>query len=77
MDKRARAAIFRERLAGAMTLAGTNRSALARMAGVDRSTVAQLLGSDLPRLPNDYVRSFSSELAQNQSFPGCLDRHRG
>jgi transcriptional regulator with XRE-family HTH domain len=55
IDKRARAAVFRARLAGAMALAAVNRSALARMAGVDRSTIAQLLGSDLPRMPNAHL----------------------
>lgn len=52
MDKRARAAIFRMRLAEAMAHAGVNRSALARAAGVDRSTLSQLLVAEDARLPN-------------------------
>jgi transcriptional regulator with XRE-family HTH domain len=52
VDKRSRAATFRERLADAMGRQGLNRSALARATGVDRSTISQLLSGEEPRLPN-------------------------
>ncbi len=52
MDKRARAAAFRERLTAAMADAGLTRSALARATGVDRSTLSQLLADGEARLPN-------------------------
>lgn len=51
-DKRARAELFRERLARAMAEAGSNQSALARRVGVDRSTISQLLAEGQTRLPN-------------------------
>lgn len=54
-DKRQRTALFRERLAEAMALAGSNQSALARTVGVDRSTISQLLAEDTARLPNAQV----------------------
>ncbi|MEM9763627.1 MAG: helix-turn-helix transcriptional regulator [Pseudomonadota bacterium] len=52
MDKRDRAALFRERLLAAMGEAGLSRSALARAAGVDRSTLSQLLAEGETRLPS-------------------------
>lgn len=52
IDKRDRATLFRERLAKAMTLAGSNQSKLARETGVDRSTLSQLLKDKGARLPN-------------------------
>lgn len=52
MDKRARAEMFRERLATAMALEGMNRSSLARATAVDRSTLSQLLMPGETRLPN-------------------------
>ena len=52
IDKRDRAAVFRDRLNAAITQQATNRSALARAVGVDRSTIGQLLGSTDARLPN-------------------------
>jgi len=52
MDKRERAALFRDRLARAMAHAETNQSALARAAGANRSTVSQLLDDEICRLPN-------------------------
>jgi transcriptional regulator with XRE-family HTH domain len=55
MDKRQRAAIFRQRLSRAMEVAQSNRSALARKIGVDRSTISQLLGGDDARLPNAQI----------------------
>ena len=55
MDKRKRAAIFRDRLSRAMETAQSNRSALAREIGVDRSTISQLLGGDDARLPNAQI----------------------
>lgn len=54
-DKRARAALFRTRLAEAMDMRGTNQSALARQIGVDRSTLSQLLKDEGARLPNAQV----------------------
>lgn len=47
-----RAAMFRDRLAQAMTVTQTNQSALARQTGVDRSTLSQLLKDDGVRMPN-------------------------
>jgi transcriptional regulator with XRE-family HTH domain len=55
MDKRKRAAIFRQRLSRAMEVAKSNRSALAREIGIDRSTISQLLGGDDARLPNAQI----------------------
>jgi transcriptional regulator with XRE-family HTH domain len=55
MDKRERAAIFRQRLSHAMGLAQSNRSALAREIGADRSTISQLLSGDDARLPNAHL----------------------
>ncbi|MBQ2260068.1 MAG: helix-turn-helix domain-containing protein [Loktanella sp.] len=50
-DKRARARIFRDRLALAITRQGTTQTALARRIGVDRSTLSQLLKDQGARLP--------------------------
>ncbi len=55
MDKRQRAAIFRQRLSRAIEVAQSNRSALAREIGIDRSTISQLLGGDDARLPNAQI----------------------
>ncbi|TNF65329.1 MAG: XRE family transcriptional regulator [Rhodobacteraceae bacterium] len=55
IDKRQRAAQFRDRLARAMTQGGVSQSALARAIGVDRSTISQLLSDDGARLPNAHV----------------------
>jgi transcriptional regulator with XRE-family HTH domain len=55
MDKRQRAAIFRDRLSRAMGIAQSNRSMLARAIGVDRSTISQILGGDEARLPNAQI----------------------
>lgn len=54
-DKRARAALFRTRLAEAMEVRGTSQSALARAIGVDRSTISQLIKGTGARLPNAQV----------------------
>jgi transcriptional regulator with XRE-family HTH domain len=51
VDKRDRAALFRIRLAEAMSERLVTQSALARMTGVDRSTISALLASGT-RLPN-------------------------
>jgi transcriptional regulator with XRE-family HTH domain len=51
MNHSDRAALFRTRLAEAMTRRGQSQSALARACGVDRSTLSQILGGD-SRLPN-------------------------
>lgn len=52
MDKRERAAIFRDRLHQAMLRADMTKSGLSRATQVDRSTIGQLLKDDHPRLPN-------------------------
>lgn len=54
-DKRARATLFRSRLAEALQLSGMSKSALSRAVGVDRSTISQLLKGDGTRLPNAQV----------------------
>ena len=55
IDKRLRAAQFRQRLASAMAEAGQSQTALARQIGVDRSTISQLLSGSGARLPNAQV----------------------
>ena len=55
MDKRARAELFRQRLANAMRHRDMNQSQLARQVGVDRSTVSQLLSPQETRMPNAQV----------------------
>lgn len=55
IDKRARAPLFRDRLARAMTEKGVSQAALARSVGIDRSTVSQLLSDAGARLPNAQV----------------------
>ncbi|GAB4385951.1 helix-turn-helix domain-containing protein [Albidovulum sp.] len=55
IDKRARAALFRDRLAQAMAERQVTQSGLARAVGVDRSTISQLLGDAGARLPNAQV----------------------
>ncbi len=55
IDKRDRAARFRQRLARAMDDRHVSQSGLARLIGVDRSTVSQLLTDDGARLPNAHV----------------------
>lgn len=55
IDKRARAAQFRTRLAQAMQTRAMTQSALARATGVDRSTISQLLKGAGARLPNAQV----------------------
>ena len=55
LDKRARAALFRERLALAMTQSALSQAELARRIGVDRSTVSQLLSGGAARLPNAQI----------------------
>ncbi|MEZ5733823.1 MAG: helix-turn-helix transcriptional regulator [Paracoccaceae bacterium] len=55
IDKRARAALFRDRLGQAMAERGESQSGLARRIGVDRSTISQLLTGDGARLPNAQV----------------------
>lgn len=61
MDKRVRAAIFRDRLAEAMDLHKISRSKLARDIAVDRSTIGQLLKDDTPRLPNAQLAADAAE----------------
>lgn len=55
IDKSARAALFRTRMAEALRQSGLSRSALARAVGVDRSTVSQLLNGDDMRMPNGHL----------------------
>ncbi len=55
IDKRDRAALFRQRLTTAMSEAHSNQSALAREIGVDRSTVSQILKDRGARLPNAQI----------------------
>jgi len=55
IDKRDRAALFRDRIGQAMRDQQITQSALARGAGVDRSTVSQILKGDGARLPNAQV----------------------
>ncbi len=55
IDKRDRAALFRQRLGQALSEKGMSRSALARAVGVDRSTISQLLKRQDTRLPNAQV----------------------
>ena len=55
IDKRKRAAQFRERLRQALQLSGISQAGLARTIGVDRSTISQLLGDSGARLPNAQV----------------------
>ncbi len=52
IDKRARADLFRTRLALAMGERGLSQSALARAVRVDRSTISQVLSGAGARLPN-------------------------
>lgn len=55
IDKRDRAAQFRQRLSRAMEDRNVSQSGLARSIGVDRSTVSQLLTDQGARLPNAHV----------------------
>ena len=55
LDKRARAELFRTRLAAQMATREMTRSALARACGVDRSTIAQLLAEGEARMPNAHL----------------------
>ncbi len=55
MDKRDRAALFRQRLADSMRNRDATQSELARNVNVDRSTISQLLTRDTARLPNAQV----------------------
>lgn len=52
MDKRDRAALFRDRVLQTMAREGLTRSALARSARADRSTIGQLLQDKEARLPS-------------------------
>lgn len=55
IDKRDRAALFRDRLAQGMAQGAVSQAELARRIGVDRSTVSQLLAGGSARLPNAQV----------------------
>jgi len=55
VDKRERAAIFRQRVEGAMQRNGLNRSDLAQATNSDRTTIGQLLTAGAPRLPNAHL----------------------
>jgi transcriptional regulator with XRE-family HTH domain len=60
LDKRARAALFRDRLAQGLQDRAMSQAALARATGVDRSTLSQLLAPGSKRLPN---AQFAAEAA--------------
>ncbi len=55
IDKRLRAALFRDRLAQAIAQRGMSQADLAREIGVDRSTISALLAAGGKRLPNAQV----------------------
>ncbi|OKL45561.1 transcriptional regulator [Pseudovibrio exalbescens] len=55
MDKRERAARFRNRLQQALENSRMSQSALAKTIGVERSTISQLLNGQDARLPNAHV----------------------
>ncbi|MEO0994003.1 MAG: helix-turn-helix transcriptional regulator [Pseudomonadota bacterium] len=77
MNKRDRAAGFRQRLTSAMADAGLNRSALAREAGVDRSTLSQLLAEGDTRLPNaQLVAECATALGVSADWLLCLSERR-
>lgn len=54
-DKRARAALFRERLTSALAASELSRAGLARAVRVDRSTITQILAEDGARMPGGHV----------------------
>ncbi|MEM9318405.1 MAG: helix-turn-helix transcriptional regulator [Pseudomonadota bacterium] len=60
-DKRDRAALFRDRLAAGMALAGVSRAGLARAIGIDRSTISQLLAAQDGRLPGAHIVAGASQ----------------
>ncbi len=76
MDRRDRAALFRDRLVVAMTAKDTNRSALARNTGTDRSTIGQLLNTQSPRLPNaQLIAEIAADLGTSTDWLlGLTDR---
>ncbi len=55
MDKRDRAALFRDRATQAMVRAGLSKSDLARSTGSDRTTIGHLLNDTSLRLPNAHL----------------------
>ncbi|MEO1794067.1 MAG: helix-turn-helix domain-containing protein [Pseudomonadota bacterium] len=61
MQKRDRAALFRQRVELRLQSTGTSRSALARACNVDRSTIAQILGDGEARLPNAHLAAACAE----------------
>ncbi|MEM1313206.1 MAG: helix-turn-helix transcriptional regulator [Pseudomonadota bacterium] len=61
MDKRDRAALFRQRLAAALAETGMSRAALARGTGADRSTISQILAEGETRLPNAQLAADCAE----------------
>ena len=77
LDKRDRAALFRDRLTKAMVLTDSNQSKLARDTGVDRSTLSQLLKDKGARLPNaQLVASCATALGVSADWLlGLSDRH--
>jgi transcriptional regulator with XRE-family HTH domain len=78
LDKRARAALFRDRLRAAMAARGETQAGLARAVGVDRSTISQLL-ADAVRLPNaQVVGECASALGVSADWLlGLSDRREG
>lgn len=55
IDKRERTALFRDRLAAALSAAPLSRAGLARTVGVDRSTVTQMLAEGEVRMPGGHI----------------------
>lgn len=60
MDKRHRAALFRERLLASLARSGLSRAALARQIRADRSTVSQMLG-DAASMPGAHLAAECAE----------------
>lgn len=61
-DKRARAALFRERLQQALATRAVSRSELARLTGADRSTITQVLNARDARLPGGQIVAVCAEV---------------
>jgi len=78
MDKRARAALFKERLNDAVSRQGWSQGRLADAAELDRSTVSQLMNADEPRLPSGQaLGQIASALQVSADWLLGLSNHRG
>lgn len=78
MDKRERAALFRQRLNEAVDRRDWTQSRLAQVAGLDRSTVSQLLALDAPRLPSGQaLGEIAAALQVSSDWLLGLSNHRG